>query len=352
MDQFKRTLRFGATVIACAAIARMGAVGTFSPLGRWFARPETQSFLLYLETGRKVRFSPSWEENANPVAETEGMSPVEETESATLAETEAPVLRTEPPALPVFSAGDAEQMEMSYSCSLRPDLEALMEKPLSWDLTGPEPKVLILHTHATESYTKQDEDYKESSSFRTLDEDYNMISVGSHVAQLLQEAGIGVIHDRQLHDYPSYNGSYNHARKSIQSVLKENPSICLVLDLHRDASGDPKKRFRPVTEVEGEDTARIMLVMGTNAAGLTHPDWEENLSLGLKLQAQLERQAPGITRPINLRAQRFNQDLTRGSLLIEMGATGNSHREALRAAEQLAKAIIALSKGTQERAAE
>jgi stage II sporulation protein P len=89
-----------------------------------------------------------------------------------------------------------------------------------------------------------------------------------------------------------------------------------------------------------------MLVMGTDAAGLSHPDWEENLSLGLKLQAQLERQTPGITRPMSLRSYRFNQDLTPGSLLIEMGAAGNSHREALRAAEALARAIIALSKGT------
>jgi stage II sporulation protein P len=205
---------------------------------------------------------------------------------------------------------------------------------------------LILHTHSTESYTRQGEDYKESSAFRTLDEGYNMISIGARVAQLLEEAGIGVIHDRELHDYPSYNGSYNHARKAILETLAENPGICLVLDLHRDASGDLKNQFRPVVRTEQGDTAQIMLVMGTDAAGLSHPNWQENLSLGLKLQAQLERQTPGITRPMSLRSYRFNQDLTPGSLLIEMGAAGNSHREALRAAEALARAIIALSKGT------
>ena len=345
MDQFKRTLRFGAAVIACAAIARMGAAGFFSPLTRWFSAPETQSLLLYLETGRKVRFSPSWAENTNPVAETEP-----ETAPETLPETTAPVPQTEPPALPAFSPEDAALTEMRYNCSLQPDLETLMETPLSWDLTGQEPKVLILHTHATESYTRQTENYEESAAFRTLNTEYNMISVGARVSQLLREAGIGVIHDTQLHDYPSYNGSYNHARKAIKQALKENPSVCLVLDLHRDASGDGKNQFRPVTEVDGLPTARIMLVMGTNAAGLTHPDWEKNLSLGLKLQTQLERQAPGITRPINLRAQRFNQDLTSGSLLIEMGAAGNSHPEALRAAEQLARAIITLSKGTESAA--
>ena len=337
MDPFRRTLRFGAAVISCAVVARLGLSGSFDPLVRWFEKPETQSLLLYLETGRKVRFSDPLEGLSESVPRP--------TETTTPPETIPP--ETEPPALPVVSTEDASGLEIRYNCSLRPDLEDLMARPLSWDLSTQEPRVLILHTHATESYTRQGENYQESSAYRTLDENYNMISVGDRVTQLLEEAGIGVIHDRQLHDYPSYNGSYTHARKSIQKILEENPSICLVLDLHRDASGDLNSQFRPVASVEGEDTAQIMLVMGTNASGLDHPDWQENLALGLKLQAQLERQAPGITRPISLRAQRFNQDLTKGSLLIEMGAAGNSHREALRAAEQLAAAIIALSKGTQ-----
>ena len=326
-------------MISCAVVARLGAGGAFEPLVRWFEKPETQSLLLYLETGRKVRFSDALEELSEPVTEPP------ETTGAPPTETMPP--ETEPPALPVFSAQDVSVLDIRYSCSVRPDLNTLMAKPLSWNLNSKEPRVLILHTHATESYTKHGENYKESSAFRTLDENYNMISVGNRVAERLQEAGIGVIHDTQLHDYPSYNGSYNHARKAIQAILEENPSICLVLDLHRDASGDLNNQFRPVASVDGKDTAQIMLVMGTNAAGLSHPDWKENLSLGLKLHAQLERQAPGITRPMSLRAQRFNQDLTKGSLLIEMGAAGNSHAEALRAAEQLAKAIIALAKGTQ-----
>ncbi len=332
MDDQKRTLRFGAAVIACAVLARLGADGAFRGVAEWFRRPETQSFLIYLETGRKVRFSPSLTEKSEPVAESPPPSLPPE---------------TEPVSLPVFSAADASLADMLYACSLRPDLETLMAQPLTWDLTGSEPKVLILHTHATESYTKKGEDYKESSAYRTLNESYNMVSIGQRVAELLQQAGITVIHDRELHDYPSYNGSYNHARKSIQEILEEYPQICLVLDLHRDASGDVNNQFRPVAQINGEATAQIMLVMGTNAAGLTHPDWQENLSLGLKLHAQLARQAPGITRPMSLRAQRFNQDLTPGSLLIEMGATGNSHAEALRAAEQLANAIIALAGGTE-----
>ena len=330
MDPFKRTLRFGAAVIACAAVARLGASGAFRPISRWFTQPETQSLLLYLETGRKVRFSPSLEEITVPVEET----------------TAATVPETEPPALPAFSAGDAALLDIRYNCSLRPDLEALLEKPLSWDLSGPEPKVLILHTHATESYTKQGEDYRESSAFRTLDEDYNMISIGARVAQLLREAGIEVIHDKTLHDYPSYNGSYTRARKTLRQQLKEHPGIQLVLDLHRDASGDLNDQLKTAVTRDGTDYAGLMLVVGTDASGLRHPDWRENLALGLKLQALLEDTLPGITRPISFRSQRFNPDMTRGSLIVEVGAAGDSHQQALNSMEILAQAILSLSKGS------
>lgn len=336
MDLQGRSLRIGAAVILCAVVLRLGTGDFGRKIALWLQKPNIQSFLIYLETGRNVRFSPSLEE-------TEEMTnpPGEAPEPATVPAEE--ILRA---AVPVFSPSDARSLEVSYSCALEPDLEALLTKPLNWDLTGEAPRVLILHTHTTESYTRSGEDYQESAAFRTLDEHYNMISIGSRVAQILDSAGISVIHDRELHDYPSYSGSYSHAREAILRILEQYPSISLVLDLHRDASGDLNDQLRPVALVEGENTARLMLVMGTEASGLSHPNWQENLALGLKLQAQLERQAPGITRPLNLRAQRFNQDLTVGSLLVEVGAAGNTHREALRAAEELAEAIIALSRGT------
>jgi len=93
--------------------------------------------------------------------------------------------------------------------------------------------------------------------------------------------------------------------------------------------------------VDGEDSAQLMIVIGTN-----HEGYEDNLSLGLKLHVQLEHQAPGIMRPLQLRAQRFNQDLSPGALLIEVGAAGNSHEEARLAAQELAQAIVALANGT------
>ena len=333
MDHDRQTLRIGAAAILCALVLRLGAGGFFQPIADFLTDPKIASFLIYLETGRIVRFSQS--SDTAEVFSMESHTPdfAQKAENLTL--------------LPGFTAEDGAQIPFRYNCSLRPDAARLITAPLSWDLTSEEPAVLILHTHATESYTKSPgEDYEESSAFRTLDENYNMISVGEHLAELLEAGGITAIQDRTLHDHPSYSGSYNHARKSIAAYLEEYPSIRLVLDLHRDASGSNRYQMRTEATVEGQPSAQLMLVMGTSASGLKHPDWEQNLALGLKLQAQCERIAPGIMRYVNLRSQRFNQDLSPGALLIEVGAAGNTHPEALRAVEVLAEAILALSRGS------
>ena len=243
------------------------------------------------------------------------------------------------PTLPSFA--DAE-IELYYATTKNPDIEALLSQPLSWDLRQDPPSVLILHTHTTESYTRKGEDYVETSAWRTADENYNMLSIGDLVGEILEENGIGVLHDRELYDYPSYNGSYTRARKAIQTHLDEYPSIRLVLDLPRDAAGEGTTQMRTRATVEGERSAQLMLVLGTN-----YDTYTENLSLALKLQAQLESQCPGITRPLQLRAARFNQDLSEGALLVEVGAAGNTHSEAHLASEELAKAIVALAGGTQ-----
>lgn len=325
MDNHKKALRMGAAAILCALTLRLGEP-IIRPIVNWLIQPNTQTFLLYLETGRNVRFSPSLEENAELVGESA-----------------VPVL-SQPL---TFTAQDAGALEVKYACGYSPDLESLLLQPLAWDLTRQEPTVLIIHTHTTESYTKAPgESYQESSSFRTLDEAYNMLSLGDKLADLLTAGGITVIHDREFYDYPSYNGSYTRARSAIIQWLEAYPGICLVLDLHRDASGTNDSQLRTALTVDGVDYARLMLVMGTDAGGLSHPDWQENLALGLKLQTVLEQIQPGITRPITLRSSRFNQDLTQGSLLIEVGAAGNSHDEALRAIEILAEAILRLAGGT------
>ena len=327
MDQKQKTRRFGLCMILCACIFRLSMAGVTGTLLQHLVRTGTSSILTYLETGRNVRFSASLEKNMD-----------------FLRESPAPWIPQ--PEKPRFSQEDTALVEIDYDCTYRPDLEALIVQPLDWDLTGTEPKVLILHTHTTESYTKDGETYTETSAYRTLNEDYNMLSIGDTVAEILEKAGIPVIHDRQVHDYPSYSGSYVHSRASAEEILAQYPSIRLVLDLHRDALEKDGRQFRPVVQIDGESAAQLMFVMGTDVSRQSHRNWQENLALAMKLQVQLERIAPGIMRPVNLRAQRFNQDLSPGALLLEVGAAGNTHGEAKKAAEILAKAMISLSKGT------
>ena len=324
MNWNRRAWRVGRTAVVLALILRLYLGGAFSAAADWMGR--NARFLIYLETGR--RLSPRAEFVFLPESPAPSVPPSVPAEEAP---TEPP--RTELPEAP----------EITYACNLRPDIPALLEEKAVLRLRQTVPTVLILHTHTTESYTKNGEAYEESADYRTLDEAYNMVSVGTEVARKLEAGGILVLHDRLLHDYPSYNGSYTHARKAIQKALAENPAIQLVLDLHRDAADTPAGQLRTAAQVQGEDSAQLMLVVGSNASGRRHPDWERKLALALQLQTCLEACAPGVTRPIVLRGQRFNQDLSPGALLVEVGAAGNTHAEAIRAADVLAEGILRLA---------
>lgn len=319
----------GLAAIACAVVFRLFALGVPGRLLSLLTEPNTAAFLTYLETGRDVRFSPSLEAFSPDFME----SPVPATS-----------VPTEPP-LPDFS--ELAPPEIYNVSGKSPDLAALLEQPLRWELRGEGPTVLILHTHTTESYTKSGETYPETAAWRTLEEEYNMLSIGARVVERLAQAGIPAIQDRQLHDYPSYNGSYADARKSLRDYLAQYPTIHLVLDLHRDAVEVRGGQLRTLAQVDGQAAAQLMVVLGAG-----HEGYEDNLSLALKLYAQLEAQVPGITRPLQLRTGRFNQDLCSGALLVEVGAAGNTRPEALLAADQLADAVIALASGTAERSQE
>ena len=267
---------------------------------------------------------------------------VTETESPTLAATptEAEVISQET-AVPVFSREDLVQVSSAWEV----DTLSLLLSPLHWQLRGEQPTVLILHTHTTESF-ENTEGYTQSSPYRTLEEDYNMVSVGAEVAEILEAAGIHVIHDREFHDYPDYNSAYANARERIGEILQENPSICLVLDLHRDAAENAQgQQVKETVELDGVTSAKLMLVMGSDQGSLSHAQWQKNLSLAVKLQAQLEREYPGLCKPIHLVTARYNQDLSTGALLVEVGTAGNTRQEALQAARYLAQGIIALADG-------
>lgn len=333
MDLEQKTLRVGAAAVLLALILRLLSGGWLQAAVQLLSKPETAAFLLYLETGRVVRPALTQPEETTQPPKTEPTEP---------AQTQ-PVVQS---VLPAFSGQDVSLVSINNLCGCQADVPALLQQPLAWDLTGPEPTVLILHTHATESYTASGE-YIQTTPYRTLDTSYNMVSVGDHLAQLLRAQGLQVLHDRTLHDGTSYNGAYEYARQTISKYLEQYPSIQLVLDIHRDAMEDSSgNQIADTVMVDGQAVARLMMVVGTDAGGLTHPQWQENLALAAKLHAQLERLCPGICRPVSFRSQRFNQDLSPGAMLVEVGAAGNTRQEALRAAGVLAEAIGDLALGT------
>ena len=212
---------------------------------------------------------------------------------------------------------------------------------------SPGPQILIMHTHGSEAYTMSGDDvYVETDTSRTDDANYNMIRVGEEMKAVFESMGFSVIHDTSLYDYPNYTGSYTRSLAGIQSMLEQYPTISVVLDVHRDALiASDGTVYKAVTQVNGEDVAQVMLVVGTNDGGLTHPGWQDNLNLAAHIQLGMTAIEPTLARPINLRSQRFNQHLTPCSLLVEVGTSGNTLQEALRGARYFAQAAGTVYQG-------
>lgn len=206
------------------------------------------------------------------------------------------------------------------------------------------PQILIVHTHATEAYTPGGRDtYVPSDNSRTLDEGQNMLRVGDEMERVFTEMGLNVLHDRTLYDYPKYAGAYSRSGAGVEEYLAKYPTIQLVLDVHRDALiGSDGTVYKVATDIDGVKTAQVMLVVGS---GKDHPDWEKNLALAAKLQKSLDTLYPTLARPMTLRQSVYNQNLTPGSLLVEVGSHGNTLQEALAGARAFARCAGAVFLG-------
>ena len=238
------------------------------------------------------------------------------------------------------SYDQAEGVYISNPTSQSVDVAALAAAPVEITLPEEGPQILILHTHGTEAYTPTGEEdaYQPTDPYRTLDTGYNMVRVGEEIARVLEEAGFSVLHDTTLYDYPSYNEAYDRSLAGAQALLEQYPSIRIVLDVHRDAlEGEDGTVYKTMAQTGGEAAAQVMLVMGTDDNGLPHERWRDNLTLAVHLQMQLNQDCPTLARPISLRTGRYNQQLTTGSLLVEVGSHGNTLEEALAAARLFAQ---------------
>ena len=195
-----------------------------------------------------------------------------------------------------------------------------------------EPQILIIHTHSSEAYTQAGLDrYEPSDTNRTENTEFNIVRIGDELTEIFQQAGLNVIHDRGIYDYPSYTGSYTRSGQAIEQYLRDYPSIQMVIDIHRDALGTDDVVYKTMAEEDGVCASQVMLLIGTDESGLEHPNWRQNLAVALYMQNAVNARHPTLMRPIALVQQRYNQHLSPGSMILEVGSNGNTLQEALAA---------------------
>ncbi len=233
-----------------------------------------------------------------------------------------------------LAASFHSELSIRNDTSFEIDARTILDEGPQLSLSGKGPHVLIVHTHGSEAYTQSGIDrYVESDPYRTEDKEKNVIKVGDALASVLESKGIEVIHDREIYDYPSYTGSYSRSGAAVEKYLAEYPEIAIVIDLHRDALGSGDTVYKTRADSSLGDCAQVMLLVGTGENGLSHPNWDQNLALALYLQAAMEERYPSLARPLSLKSERYNQHLSTGAMIIEVGSTGNTLAEAVRAIE-------------------
>lgn len=203
-----------------------------------------------------------------------------------------------------------------------------------------EPQVLIIHTHATESFQPSSSGFYDSEyTARTIDSEKNIIAVGAKIAEEIAKHGFTVIHDGTLHDYPMFSGAYARSAETVKAILEEYPSIKIVLDVHRDAIEREGSPVAAVTQINGKEAAQIMIISAADDGNWDVPEFMQNFRFACYLQGRIESDSPGITRPVLFQYCNYNQHLSTGSLLLEIGSHGNTLEQALYTAELIGQSI-------------
>ena len=172
--------------------------------------------------------------------------------------------------------------------------------------------------------------------------------MGDEIEKQLKAAGIGVLHDKTLHDYPTFPGCYDRSAGTIQNYLKQYPTIKVVLDVHRDAIEQKDgTRIAPVANVNGKNAAQVMIISGCDDGTMGYPNYFQNLKFAALLQSQMEADYPGFARPLLFDYRKYNQHLTTGSILLEMGGHANSMEEVIYAGELVGKSLVKALKSIQ-----
>jgi len=206
------------------------------------------------------------------------------------------------------------------------------------------PRVLIYHTHTWEAYEMTKEmRYTPTETWRTKDERFNMIRVGEELSKALQQHGFIVVHDQTAFEPPNLSTSYTRSLAMLESRMNKGERYDYIFDIHRDAYSGPYNGANAV-EHQGRSAAYVMLLVG-KGTGVTgsgfdeRPDWPQNLELARQITGAMNAIAPGIARDVKIKTGRFNQHVSTGALLIEVGNNMNTLDEALSACAVIAQAI-------------
>lgn len=212
----------------------------------------------------------------------------------------------------------------------------LLGEDLSLKKDGENLQILIYHTHSQETFADYGSDRPEAT----------VVGIGNYLTELLEAKGYRVIHDTQVYDLVDgkldRSKAYDYALKGITAILQENPSIQVVLDVHRDGV---RENLHMVSEVNGKPTAPIMFFNGMSQTPegpieyLANPYKQQNLAFSLQMQLDAAAYFPGFTRKIYLKGFRYNLHLRPRSALIEVGAQTNTYEEAKNAMEPLAELL-------------
>lgn len=215
------------------------------------------------------------------------------------------------------------------------DANKLLEKDMTIAADVEGPQILIYHTHSQEGYADS----------VSGDASTTVVALGDYLEALLeQKYGVEVLHHKGQYDVPNRDNAYSNALPDLEKILQENPTIEVVIDLHRD--GVPETRHF-VTEINGKQTAQIMFFNGlsrTTSQGdleyLANPYIADNLALSFQMQLTAAEYYPGLTRKIYLKGYRYNMHLCPKSMLVEVGAQTNTFEEAKNAMEPLADILV------------
>jgi stage II sporulation protein P len=243
----------------------------------------------------------------------------------------------------VDGSGNDDEEEVA----LAGDIQVVISNPQAPEAfvpAGASPQVLIYHTHSYESYAKQDgQDYVECSKWRTKDNGYNVAAVGEALAKELSvKYGIAVLHDTTDNECSQLGTAYSRSLKTVEKDLKENPGLKILIDLHRDAYN---AGINPdAVMMDGKKVARMMVVVGTGVGqtgvGFTEkPDWQKNILLAQAVTDELNGFYPYLARKVDVKTGRYNQHVSPGAILIEVGHNQNTLEDALNAVPYLAQAI-------------